>query len=91
MAFRNVKVQQTSHALELPSMSEGFLKYGRALIGTALKRSLSNDFVVAGISTSIVTGIVFALKYLLKVSKDQFWLSLSRLYVTVEVEHSGLY
>lgn len=91
MAFRNVKVQQTSHALELPSMSDGFLKYGRALIGTALKRSLSNDFVVAGISTSIVTGIVFALKYLLKVSKDQFWLSLSRLYVTVEVEHSGLY
>jgi len=90
MAFRALK-PQASLALDLPPISEGVLKYARALIGTALKRSLNNDFVVAGISTSLVTGMVFALKYLLRVSKDQFWLFLSRLYVTVEIEHSGLY
>jgi len=52
---------------------------------------LNNDFMVAGISTSLVTALVYALPYLWNEVRKGAWASILRLYVTVDVDHSGLY
>lgn len=80
-----------SDIMQLPAISQGLGKYVKAIVGQALARTLNNDFVVAGISTSLVTGLVYALRYLLKKTQEGAWSSILRLYVTVDVDHSGLY
>jgi len=82
---------QASALMQLPAISEGLGKYIHAIVGQALVRTLNNDFVVAGISTSLVTGLVYFLRYLLTKAQEGAWSSILRLYITVDVEHSGLY
>jgi len=82
---------QATGLRELPAVSDGLCKYVRAVFVQSFARTMNNDFVVAGISTSLVTGLAFLLRYLLKQLRQAAWKSAPRLYITVDVEHSGLY
>jgi len=90
--LKSVKPRGTvTNVIELPAVSDGLFKYMRAVVAQSFAKTMNNDFVVAGISTSLVTGLAYLLRYLLKRLREVACASALRLYVTVDVEHSGLY